>query len=356
MRSKRSAVIRFAIGIAMALQADAAIAAKWVSTPPARRTQPASVGRDYRLQSAENAFNPAAANVNHPERQASLENQPTHEYQTVPQTFNRQVPWWHNASVHGGLDGSKQPQDFGVNAHFGGRIGGNVGVSLLDDAGLGAQLGLAYNFSDNAVKVFEVIGEERERNQLFLTFGLFQRTDGGVVWGAVYDVLWSDYYSSTSLGQFRGLLGYQLDECNEVGLWGTLRGHTDDATVATIPVQLNSIDMINAYWAHRWKWGAQTTVWMGVTSGHGEEVLILPPQTEIDNSFVFGAAVNIPLNDSWALSGQANFLSPADSGTVDAYLGFTYFFGGTQINAQTGRFRPVLPVANNSYFPVDLSR
>lgn len=281
---------------------------------------------------------------------------PTHQSIPTGEVFEQQVPWWHNGSVFGGLDGSKQPQDFGVNAHFGGRVGGNLGVSLLDDEGLGAQIGLGFNFSDNAVKVLEVVGEAEHRNQLFLTTGIFQRTDSGLVWAAAYDFLWQDYYSNTSLGQFRGLLGLELNDCDEVGVWGTLRGHTDDATVAGVPIELNSIDMINAYWKHRWEFGAETMFWVGVTGGHGEEVLLLGKQSPVENSFVFGAAINLPLNESWAITGQANFLLPADTGTVDSFLGLTHFFGGARTTKQTGRFRPVLPVANNSYFPVDLSR
>jgi hypothetical protein len=40
-----------------------------------------------------------------------------------------------NLSLFGGLEGSKQPQDFGVNAHFGGRFHANMGLPLLPECG-----------------------------------------------------------------------------------------------------------------------------------------------------------------------------------------------------------------------------
>ena len=44
-----------------------------------------------------------------------------------------------NLSVFAGLDGSKQPQDFGINAQFGGRASVNWGIPLFESLGIGAQ-------------------------------------------------------------------------------------------------------------------------------------------------------------------------------------------------------------------------
>jgi hypothetical protein len=56
-------------------------------------------------------------------------------------------------SLFGGLDGSKQPQDLGVNANMGGRVAFNWGIPIVKEWGLGVQVGAAYNFADNAVQV-----------------------------------------------------------------------------------------------------------------------------------------------------------------------------------------------------------
>lgn len=263
---------------------------------------------------------------------------------------------WQETSFSMGLDGSKQPQDFGVNALFGGRVHGDIGIPVWEETGLGAHVGLGFNFSANAVTVFEAVGETDHRNQLFLTLGLFQRTQSHVTWAAGYDFQWTDYYSALSLGQFRGSVGYLMNPKNEVGLWGTLRGHTDTADVAGTPVNLQSINQLNMYWRHLWQFGADTMFWIGLSDGHGEEVLVFAPAPDKDSVFVFGAALDIPLSDNWALTGQANFHQPADTGTVDAFLGLTYYVGGAHKSLQRRKFSPVLPVANNPQFAVDLSR
>lgn len=94
-----------------------------------------------------------------------------------------------NLSFFGGLDGAKQPQDLGINANFGGRASVNFGVPIWERFGLGAQIGTASVWSDNAVHVVQPIEGTASRYQSFTTVGLFQRTDWGLVWGLGYDFL-----------------------------------------------------------------------------------------------------------------------------------------------------------------------
>ena len=60
-----------------------------------------------------------------------------------------------NFSVFLGLDGAKQPQDFGVNAQFGGRASFNWGLPLWASWGLGVQVGTALDATADAVQVTE---------------------------------------------------------------------------------------------------------------------------------------------------------------------------------------------------------
>lgn len=46
----------------------------------------------------------------------------------------------------------------------------------------------------------------------------------------------------------------------------------------------------------------------------------------------------------------------ADTGTVDAYLGFAYYPGGGARGWRKKTWSPVLPVANNTSMSIDLSR
>ncbi len=69
---------------------------------------------------------------------------------------------------------------------------------------------------------------------------------------------------------------------------------------------------------------------------------------------LFGAEVDIPLSDHWALFGQANFITPAYTGTVDSFLGVSFYPGGGARRARTNRYAPVQPVANSTSMSIDL--
>ncbi|WP_146505701.1 hypothetical protein [Rubinisphaera italica] len=51
--------------------------------------------------------------------------------------------WMDVLEFFAGLEGSKQPQDFGVNAHMGTRVHVNYGSIIVPEWGLGLQVGTA---------------------------------------------------------------------------------------------------------------------------------------------------------------------------------------------------------------------
>ena len=255
-----------------------------------------------------------------------------------------------------GLEGSKQPQDFGVNAHFGARLHANWGIPLVDRWGLGAQIGTAVNMTDHAVRVTSQVEGASSRNQSFTTVGLFQRSDTGWTWGIAYDYLAQDDYDSFRLSQWRGRIGYQLTPRDEVGIYGMIPQNDDRGFWGAVPVRLDAIGQGSIYWRHTWDHQAEITGWLGIAEGHGEVNAALGDANPADERVVFGSDVHVPLNDFIALFGEANFITPADTGTVDAYLGIAVYPGGRARGARRRRFAPVLPVANNTSFSVDLSR
>ena len=260
-----------------------------------------------------------------------------------------------NLSLFVGLEGSKQPQDFGVNAHFGGRFQANLGLPLVPACGLGMQVGTSLNYTDNAVQVIERIEGTSERFQSFTTVGLFQRADCGVSWAVGYDFLYQDYFDNFNLGQARGDVGYQINSCNEFGAWFALSVEKDRGSFGTIPLVLDPITQGSLYWQRNWENDAQTTFWLGVAEGHGEANVALGDLPPVGERLVFGSDVFVPLSPTLALFGQANFLTPADTGTVDAFLGIAFFPGGSH-GARSRKFAPRLSVANNTTFANDLSR
>ena len=270
-------------------------------------------------------------------------------------TASNSWSWLETLELFGGLEGAKDPQDFGVNANFGGRLHVNWGAPLLPAWGVGVQIGTAVDLTDNAVQVFERVEGNTDRVQQFTTVGVFQRI-GAVNWAVVYDFLEESYYDHFNLGQVRAKVGYHITHCDEIGAWGTIATQKDDGTFATIPLTLRPIDQASAFWRHTWENCAQTTVWVGGCPGHGQVNVALGDLPATNARVVFGADLHIPLSDNWAIFGEANFLTPANSGTVDAYLGFCYYIGSSAHGFRERQFSPVLPVADNTSMPVDLSR
>jgi hypothetical protein len=259
-------------------------------------------------------------------------------------------------SLFGGLDGSKQPQDLGVNANMGGRVAFNWGFPVVSEWGLGVQVGAAYNFSNNAVQVLDRLNVSDGRDQFYNTLGVFQRTDWGLNWSIAHDYLWESYYDDFKLGQWRARVGFYVTDADEFGAWGTVADFGDSGNILGVPVHLRPIQQINAFWRHTWSSAAWTTFWIGVAREHGRFVLVLPDTPAVQNAFVYGADLQMPLNDWWAIYGEANFITPPSSGTVDAYLGFAFYPGGGARNALQKRFAPLLQTASNTSFAVDLPR
>jgi len=265
--------------------------------------------------------------------------------------------WFDELTLFGGLDGSKQPQDFGVNANLGGQAHVNWGVPLSYDYGLGLQIGQTLVATDNAVQVHELVGEARSRFQSYTTVGLFQRTDSGLSWGFAYDWLNEESFDDFSLQQWRLRGAYDLGRCDQIGVSVNLASGGDTGVyngLTTSVVRLEAIDQGRLEWRHWWPTGVQTTAWGGIAGGHGENNAVTGPAPDFGESFLMGADILSPLNDYLAIYGETNLIFPADTGTVDAFLGVQFFPGGGAKRARRGRFAPLLPVAAPTSFSVDL--
>lgn len=265
--------------------------------------------------------------------------------------------WIDNFSVFTGLEGSKQPQDFGVNAHFGGRVATNLGIALNRDLGIGFQIGTSINASASAVQVLELIGAGTGRVQSFTTVGIFQRTDGGLVWGIGYDFLYQEYTDVATLGQVRTRLGYQFTETNEIGVRAMIATQdAENVDFGGVDVTLEAIDQAHLYYRKFWASQGYTECWIGIAEGHSEANIVTGDRPELDAQFLFGSSFHQPLNNYLALYGEANIMMPTDTGTVDAFLGFEFYPGGGAWCSQHNRYNPALGVASNTSFSVNLFR
>ena len=265
--------------------------------------------------------------------------------------------WFDELTLFGGLDGSKQPQDFGANANLGGHVHFNWGVPVSDERGIGLQIGSTIIATDNAVQVYELLGEATTRFQNFTTVGLFQRTASGFAWGFAYDFLNEDSFDDFSLSQWRLRGAYDLGPCDQIGVTVNLGDRSDSGTFngpTPANVRLRAIDQGSLYWRHWWQTGVQTTSWIGIAEGHSENNAVTGPAPAFDESLLIGADILAPLNNHFALYGETNLIFPADTGTVDAFMGIRFFPGGGARRARRGRFAPLLPVATPTSFSTDL--
>lgn len=122
------------------------------------------------------------------------------------------------------------------------------------------------------------------------------------------------------------------------------------------PVYLSPISQINGFARHIWDNNAITNVWVGVASAHHNVVWVFDDNSKDKHVLVYGAELSVPLSDRFAIIGAANFLTPTATGTVDAYLGLTFFPGRSAIRSSRSVFAPFTTVANNPTFAVDLQR
>ena len=255
------------------------------------------------------------------------------------------------------IDGSKQPQDFGVNANLGGIASMNLGTPIFEEYGIGAQVGTGVTASANAVRVFELLGESSGRTQSFTTLGLFQRSDSGLSWGFVHDFLYEKSFDAFHLGQWRIRGSYLLTPINEIGVTSSLNSYSDRGRFGTsTPVTLSPIEQGSLYYRHFWGTGAQTTAWFGIADKHGQDNAVTGPSPAKKIPFLFGADVLMPLNASFAIYGETNMIMPSNTGTVDAFLGIQWYPGGKAFKARRGRFSPLMSLASPASFAVDLSQ
>jgi hypothetical protein len=93
-----------------------------------------------------------------------------------------------------------------------------------------------------------------------------------------------------------------------------------------------------------------------VANGHNNVVWVFPDNSRDAHVLLYGAELYMPLSERFAVTGAANLLTPASTGTVDAYLGVSFFLGHGAFRASGNTFAPLLPVANNPEMAINLHR
>jgi hypothetical protein len=245
-------------------------------------------------------------------------------------------------------------------------VGANFGMCLGEwgrQTGVGFQIGGSEMVADWSGTDYGSVVE----TQGFITYGLFRRPTETTGWtaGLVQDWMLNDHFGEyaqdPTLSQLRGQLGYAWSATNEIGLSGAVRllgGTRDVSGVGT--TTWRPIDQLNLYWHHKWSFGADTTIWVGI-----------PEQDQLGGSgslgeYIAGASANVPLNHRWSLFTLITYMHPSSRPSMDGSeeeawnftIGVSLTWGRETCSETVAghAWMPLMPLANNGYFFVDTNR
>jgi hypothetical protein len=181
---------------------------------------------------------------------------------------------WDDLTIFAGVQGFTGPKNRGQTGSFGFHEGFNWGSPVPCTDCLGIQLGARFAQSNLSAAEFT----PDNRNQVFLTGGLFRRVDWGLQGGIVFDYLHDDWYTETVLSQLRAEIGWVFPCSHEIGFWMTQSLEEDTAVsrVFTTPVvnvliteTWEATDLYAFYYRHHFQeWeGATGRVFAGWSGG-----------------------------------------------------------------------------------------
>jgi len=254
--------------------------------------------------------------------------------------------WLRRLNLFAGVQGFKGPPDFGINGNFGFHEGVNFGAPLGGPAGIGFQAGFQAvhsNFSG-----YQSTGQmsRGDRDQFFVTGGLFRRAlCGGVQWGTAFDYLHDSYYARVDVTQIRAELSWVERHFRwELGFWGAF-GTSDDQIAIPARITVQPTDLFAFFYRRQFLEGGQGRIWTGFT-GEGDAMM--------------GADCTVPLGGSWALEGDFNYVVPRDAigwpGQLEEGWGLAvhlvWYPGREARCVHSDPFHPLFSVADNSVFMV----
>jgi uncharacterized protein DUF6666 len=264
-------------------------------------------------------------------------------------------PRLENLELTAGVHGFTGPLNRGGSGSFGFHEGFNYALPICyGDLGCG-QIGAQWtqsNFDGSLV-------EPEQRNQIFLTAGLFRRVDWGLQGGVVFDYLHDEWDYELDLSQLRGELGWRYCGCHEIGFRFSVGMNDDDGTFNVIAnddqeiilrqvdgrVEVN--DLYAFYYRRQFACGGEGRLFGGFTNN--EQGLV-------------GGDVRIPMNPCWSLAADFLYIVPAEESTLPGFAEETWnvsigvvWTPCAKSNCGPNYCRPLFDVANNGTFATRLT-
>jgi hypothetical protein len=244
----------------------------------------------------------------------------------------------------------------GFGNSFGLVSGFNTAVGC-GDSPIRGQFGATYGAYDFSGRGSGAEAQSLEE-QIYVTAGVSKRSDvlagDYISWGIVYDAFFTDNWGADSLeltvGQARGLVGFALNECNEIGVWGTATTDRDPQVITGRgAVNLRAMNQANAFWRRNYEFGGTTMLYGGLMANNADV-----------GDWVVGLNGRAPLSETVAMYANFNYVVPnVGAGVVGDTLdqwsvsfGLVFFLGGKSVspNISGAQGLPLMPVANNGSF------
>lgn len=229
---------------------------------------------------------------------------------------------------------------------FGYYGGFNFGIPLcrLTCGALSGQFGVRTvntNFNGNAISA-------DDRNQLFLTAGLFRRNDYGLQFGVVADVLREEWYANTDLVQIRGDVGYVWPAGTTFGFKFATNVQDDTVSgtfggVAFTNQIVTTNDNYRFYVRHDAKAGGWGEIFAG-WSDSNQGIIGLDFDMPITNRVALEAGFTYFLNDD-GVPANAGFIGGQQGQAFNTYVGVAFRPSGRRFYRNYDR--PMFDVADN---------
>ncbi|MEZ6096661.1 MAG: DUF6666 family protein [Pirellulaceae bacterium] len=184
------------------------------------------------------------------------------------------------------------------------------------------------------------------RDQLFVTTGLYRRVDYGFQFGVVADFLFENWYTDTTTVQIRGDIGWVYAGGNTIG-FRFAEGVQDDVSNGTFngtafnSIVTSTFDQSRFYYRQNCSWGGYSDIFLGWSD---------------EKHVIGGLEYDIPMGECWALQSSFTYFMPENDAELTASGGNAneaWNIGVGFVWRPQGRCwydnydRPILPVADN---------
>ena len=257
--------------------------------------------------------------------------------------------WADHLSVFGGAHGFKNDANLGLDGSFGFHYGVNFGSAaknIILPPSFGWQVGAQFANSNLNAASFT----NEERNQVFLTAGLFRRGDYGLQGGLVVDFMWDDWYfePQVKVAQLRGELSMAITPRKSLGFRFATSLQEQSVRIRSF---IDDDELVTWATKDQYTFFYRTRLFGG---GRGEATLFAGFTGQSDG--IIGGKTRMPLHNGWAFETDYTYIIPDEpkrggfanfNESWNIALNLVWYPGSLKCGCWNRYHRPMFDVANN---------